>query len=239
MVAIALIVALALSPAAVGQEDSSAETAPVEVDDYRFRDTDPASFGVVAPSREPLKVAYEDWARSWFDWFLLSPVEQNPIAQGGCDLGDQGDVFFLPAAPPGTTVAIACTVRDDQYILVSPGGVIAWAVGHDKPRKKVQAESVDASTVVFDPTLAVDGATIPVGGSYWIRIDAYESTAADGNVLDIPAGPFFVAGSGWWLMLEPLEAGEHTIFSGNSRYGPGGKIETSRQTVTVTVVEPT
>jgi len=200
--------------------------------------------GVAEPG--PLGRSYAEWAADWFVWFLL---HQDSLPDG-CESGDLGPVQFIQPHLPSRS-SLDCTVSADDHVFlaISFGNCVghdvglldsqqkAWRSGDEKRARKLgrqlkagRAELRECveqrHSTVRDPYLAIDGQEIPIDDAFW----------TDGA----PFAPdvFLWQAPGYYVMLEPLEPGSHTLEFGVSRR-TGGRWTPERKTITLDVVAGT
>ncbi len=94
-------------------------------------------------------------------------------------------------------------------MLVTPGG--SGNASQDKSAEELTALTLNEAMFMTNPRVNVDGRDIPVGGSAWIMDDPFTVELPEGNLDGLPAGEATVQTMGWFVMLEPLAPGKHTI----------------------------
>jgi hypothetical protein len=172
------------------------------------RDSD---VGIVSPG--PLGRPFPDIVAEHESIFEdLQPTEDR------CALGDRDELFFLP---PGST---DCTVRADQHILVPitgrrceiPTRLLERARRDRLPRAQGRrALGQEAATfrclhvlshLVAGPYLAVDEEPIPIDETFLVTTPPRSEEGR--TTWDF----------GYYVLLEPLPVGEHTIVRGHSAF---------------------
>jgi hypothetical protein len=171
---------------------------------------DPHAFTVIPPDESPLGVTYPEWVGRWNQWFLGLPSEGHPADSDACQSGQSGDVFIIPSTFFGNTLETHCTVGADQHILISPGSISCGREPGDTDEALLAcADEARATTVNI--SASVDGEAIPMIDAYWAVSPITPVELPVGNLYGMPAGVIDVAGGGWYLILEPLAPGTHTI----------------------------
>jgi hypothetical protein len=192
---LAVGLSLAASPAALAQEESPATTA----------------VAVVPAGGDPLGTPYEQWAADWWAWFVGTPAEGHPSSGGDCAAGDQGEVLFIAHVPPDVTMATQCTATTDQWILASGGGTMCDAPDYGAtPEERLACVQSDKE-VFSNVSVTVDGVAVPDIESYWVESADFDVTYPEGNLYELPAGTTQATVGGWFVMIEPLPAGTHTV----------------------------
>ena len=177
--------------------------------------TDGAGAAVVPPG--PLGITNAEWAIRMRQW---DQSNREVGADPDCAVGAQGDVFFLPYVffTPFTQMEEyeGCTVASGQHILANLGSFICSlnrslikradeAKGTKAKDLRQRAtvrngETFECMTDGFDePFLSIDGTEIPIDDSFWTM----------GLTNDPRAKRDFFPG--YYVMIEPLAPGSHTI----------------------------
>ena len=198
--------------------------------------------GVAPPSSNPLGTSYGRWGSEWVKWVMGLPATGHPLFQAGqvkCSDNQVGHVWFLVGIWGANTVQRSCDVPSGTWLFFPLINVWADNVGYQKT-PPTNYSAAELKQMAGDFILAgelhatIDGK--PVQGLFAYRAaDAgfsYNLPPTDnmqqiqGN--DAPGaawppdkpmvGP--VACDGYWLMLEPLSPGAHTIsFGGSAKNG--------------------
>lgn len=164
-----------------------------------------------------------NWGLAWWSWALGFPVATNPVfadSNVDCAAGQKGDVWFLT----GTFEAKAertCTVKKGKALFLPILNTLTFAPDFCKD---VSSCRFDADITLtqggkFDWTCTVDG--IPcIFKSPVVRAQSQPlplnlkvgtlATEADGFGLE-PGVRKIAISDGYWVMLDPLKPGVHTI----------------------------
>jgi hypothetical protein len=175
--------------------------------------------------------SYSDWAGAWWVWFAeIVPDEDcgEPVGDTTgelCTLGQDpdGDVFFLAGTWGGTVTRTKCVVPEGKALffpLVSTsadnGGVPEDEQQTDEQlRERVRADFVNIPAP--DLVLSIDGRDIVDLGRFAVEDARYEYTLPDPpnlyDCLGIPdvTGTYQGFTSGYYVLLPPLEPGEHEL----------------------------
>ena len=191
---------------------------------------------VVVP---PTGTTYNDLAVAWWQYALGQPKATNPLLDpigANCTKGQSGPVFFLTGtAGSGTVTRTACTVPAGQELffpLVNAFDVHVPGDGLDTPelvyqdfqsfgfRADTLSASIDGVAVGnLDPaTTPYRACAAPVAGC---TPSSFSLTFPKHNLFGLPAGTYAPAvQDGYYLLLNPLEPGRHTIkFGGTGNFG--------------------
>jgi hypothetical protein len=194
-------------------------SSPAETPDLASR----APFGnpqVLPPNSTPYGRTYEEWAIEWWRWLWSAPPAVNPglDATGeNIDFGQEGPVWFLAPNYGGVNVRSA-TIPTGKALFVD---VAAWfdspGIGGSENVDELFASVNAAAEATSDVRLSVDGVAVPDIELFRLTAGPFDVTVPEDNMWDLfgiptPAGTYGPSATeGWFVMLPPLSAGEHTI----------------------------
>lgn len=175
---------------------------------------------VAPPQSRPHGATYGEWAAAWWQWAAAEPASVNPVLDTTgeyCDRSQSGHVWFL-AGSFGGEIERTCTVPEGRALffpLVNTAW-IPWPT--DPPEQQTEEFAREIVTYVESATdlfAIVDGVPVADVGRWLERSSFFTVTLPADNVFGYP-GPFGIllgpcADEGWYLMLPPLSAGEHTV----------------------------
>ena len=163
-------------------------------------------------------------ATSWWQWALETPASENPLTDTTgqfAAVNQSGRVWFLAGNPGGTTVR-TITVPSGKALFFPIVNVFdaedGIAVGGGRlffiPRP-VQVARTFVSSVIATATglsCEVDGTPLPITTANLEQSMPFSLHLPADNILGVPAGVYFPAvDSGYYVLLAPLLAGQHTI----------------------------
>ncbi len=173
--------------------------------------------GVLPIGSNPFGKSYAEWGMVWSEWAFGIPGATNPILDTTgefCGEDQSGKVWFLAGSFGDGTPDRDCDVPAGKAIFFPILNITCWA-----PEDGETVEDlIDCTTLLdlieSDFTLlmeaSVDG--VPIEG-----VDEYRSglgfgtlVTPEGGLIE-PAGVRPAVSDGWFLMLAPLSAGDHTI----------------------------
>jgi hypothetical protein len=169
-----------------------------------------------------------EWTAEWWQWAISFPIENNPLLDTGgihSGLGDVGGpVFFLAGSfSPGLTTR-AFDIPSGKYILFPI--INAFLSGEEEGTPDEMRDRLNAYVASIDPNslqARVDGVDIPNLASHRETSPEFEFILPPNNVFGVPDPTYGPSVSdGYWLMLEPLGPGDHTIVFGGSSAGVPG-----------------
>jgi hypothetical protein len=164
-------------------------------------------------------------ASSWWQWALETPASENPLTdttgQFAAVNQPNGRVWFLAGNTGGTTVRTVTVpvgkalffpivnVFDVEDAIIA-GGVKLFLIP-----KPVQVAQTVVSNIIATATglsCEVDGSPVPITTANLEQSTPFSLHLPADNILGVPAGVYFPAvDSGYYVLLPPLSAGQHTI----------------------------
>jgi len=173
-------------------------------------------------------------AARWWQWALEVPASQSPLTDqtGQFATANQphGAVWFLAGNEGGATVRsitvpagkalffpIVNIVDVEDGVAVGGGGMVFSA------KKPLQTAQAFVSTVIATATAmfcSVDGNAVPITSNNLEQSTPFALNLDSGNLFGVPAGVYFPAvDSGYYVLVQPLSPGQHTIhFGGTQTY---------------------
>ena len=186
--------------------------------------------GVISVEEKPYGLTYGDWSAKWWQWVLSKPVEVNPLVDKTgefCATDQEGPVWFLGGTWGFQEVDRNCTIPSGVSILFPVyNGECTTA---EYPDKKSYSELRDC---VIDGNLKpgnqllmqakVDGNNLNELESYRVESKLFNVTLPKNNVFGVTEGMTPGVADGWFIMLEPLSKGAHTVEFKAVVLGPTG-----------------
>jgi hypothetical protein len=209
LVSASLVLALLLvmvMPAIAGAQEASGDESPPPSPGV------PAIPSVAPPGSDPLGVAYGDWAADWWSWLLTAPAEASPMLVGGCSARESAPVVFVPQTFFGNALEFECAVSHDRWLLVGGAGVECDSItGGGETEEELSACVEEGRASFSHVSITVDGEPVPALGEHWVTSPMYELEIPEGNLFGLPGGTTNAVAGGWFVMIEPLAPGSHTI----------------------------
>ncbi|MBV9175960.1 MAG: hypothetical protein JO327_11385 [Nitrososphaeraceae archaeon] len=175
-----------------------------------------ANIGVFTADSKPYGKTYGEWTAEWWKWLLSIPKPDNPAADTtgkNCALKQTGTVWFLTGTYGGTNER-TCTIPAGKAILINIIDVIcSYAEHHLKTEPELRACAKADQDKVTTTSLTVDGAQInPVR----LQSPLFTVTLPPNNALGLQPQTTPAISDGYWVFLQPLPPGSHTIHSSGS-----------------------
>ena len=163
-------------------------------------------------------------ATSWWQWVFETPASENPLTDTTgqfAAVNQSGRVWFLVGNSGGTTVR-TITVPSGKALFFPivnvfdvEDAIIAVGVKLFLVPQPVQVAQAFVSNVIATATglsCEVDGSPVPITAANLEQSTPFSLRLPDDNILGVPAGVYFPAvDSGYYVLLPPLSAGQHTI----------------------------
>jgi hypothetical protein len=190
--------------------------------------------GVVPPNATAYGKTYGEWAQAWWTWVVAIPGEVNPLfvdTNEAAHMNQSEKVFFLAGALDGTPHQREVTVRAGTPLFVPVINALWWApddlataamfaemeglnpllMTEEELLRFIAEYSIQAYETQDPPQMSVivDGRELASLGAY--RAFSPKVFELDNTVLlgDLPDRRFVA--DGYWILLEPLSRGKHTI----------------------------
>jgi hypothetical protein len=181
------------------------------------------------------------WTADWWNWAgSISPNVFVDTTGALATKNQSGPVFFVAGTSGGPAVTRSFTIPANKFVLFP---LINWYTGNGAdPGFASTAEEagalVDGTVDVSKLFATVDGTTIPDLGSHREKSPVNFTATYVANSTGFPPGTYTDSNSdGYWIMLEPLGPGEHTLhFGGTTKdfTGPDPAISIASFTVDAT-----
>ena len=186
------------------------------------------AYRIALPTAEVFGKLIKDWTENWWTWALQAPAAMNPLNDPTgqwADIDNEGPVFFAAGALSGTFER-TLTVPEDTPILIPVYNFVSVAFNSDPPDYTDQAVAAwEAGVTGLSAT--IDGDPVENIEAYLVRTDYFTPGDPEpGSLLasfGIPSGDdlFPSMGTGYYLMIEGLAPGPHTItVTGTSEVSP-------------------
>ena len=185
---------------------------------------------ILPPNSKPHGASYGEWGGRWWQWVLSIPADNNPAVDPTGDFaanGQSGPVWFLAGTFGGGPTERTVTVPAGKalffpiynwiWVNLPDLGDDPWSEEQEQYARDLIAGLVDAVT---DFTCVIDGRPVQNITAYRCQTPEdgeYMAYFPEGDVWGLcpdllPADSYGPSVSdGYYLMLAPLSAGQHTI----------------------------
>ncbi len=164
---------------------------------------------------------YAEWGVAWMQWFWSAPFDVSPALDETGEFisyGQSGSVWFLsPSFFEGTERFATIPTGKMLFIDIAADIEGTW-LGTGETEEELRAVAAYAVDNLVSVTLTVDGNVLQNIELYRIQpAEPFSLTIPDNNLFqafgfDMPAGTYDGAVyDGYFAMLAPLSAGQHTI----------------------------
>ena len=201
-----------------------------------------ANPGVAPTASRPTGRTYGEWAAAWWQWFGRIPADRHPLnddSGADCSVGQTGAIWFLGGTAGGPPVTRRCAVPAGTALFAP---LIAYecstAEGNGATEAELRACANAGIDAVSDVRASLDGREVRDVRQYRAQSPPFTFTLVEGNLFGLPAGPTPAVADGYWLFLEPLPPGQHTLTLRGVIATPGGEPFESEVTYLLTVAAP-
>ncbi|MCA9727763.1 MAG: hypothetical protein R3E12_10750 [Candidatus Eisenbacteria bacterium] len=192
---------------------TSAPAAPADVVREQAVTQNP---GIIPPQARPHGLSYSEWSEIWWQWLFSIPIDENP----GLDpdgrfvaLNQSGQVWFLAPNFGGGQVDVRyATIPAGKMLFIDIAAILGSpALGDPEDIDELYALISALVDGIVEVSFSVDGAIAGVEG-YRVRSGLFRLELPENNVLGLEPGSYFpAAAEGYYVMLAPLSAGDHTL----------------------------
>lgn len=185
-------------------------------------------FRVFPLDSKPYGMSYSDWSIKFWQWYHKIPITPPPHpgddpTGAGCIKSQEGPVWLL-AGSAGSKQTRNCTVPYGKALLLTPIEVECSFA--ENPTLKTEAELRSCAKSDQDKVnslaLTVDGVSISNVSKYRVASPLFNFTLPENNNLGLDPQVTQAVSDGYWIILEPLTKGNHTIISTGAIIDPTG-----------------
>ena len=183
--------------------------------------------GVIPPHARAYGLSYAEWGAQWWRWSYSFPLDQFPPLQSGeldCGLGQSGSVWFLAGTAGQGPVTRSCTIPTGKAVFFP---IITYLNDYPCPDPNFQPPPgetleeflTEGAAAIID---LVTQLQVVVDGQPLNDLFSYRATS---RLFTFTADPSLVAfdpcvtgtsqvgvTDGYWILMNPLPPGQHTIF---------------------------
>jgi len=171
---------------------------------------------MVFPGEQVNSLPLESYANMWWQWTYTMPQEINPVRDRTgeyCHVGQQGNVWFLAGGYGSSKISRTCTIPESTYVFFP---VINMLKFPGKKESKLTCEHAKAQAALNNDqllTIEVELNGMVYSNPTHARLVSKECFDLLGMIPEEYGAPrvFPAATDGFWLMLKPLEKGEHSL----------------------------
>ncbi len=179
--------------------------------------------GIIPPNARPYGLSYGRLSALWWKWAFSIPLDKNPLLDdtgANCAEGQNGPVWFLSGTGGGSATR-RCTIPLGKSIFLPVVTVVAGSGVFDcDPTVSgvpcdVPALRTLLASLLDNPTLLeadVDGLPLQNLNAYRAISPEFSITYPANSYTGVAEGTYTPqVCDGYWIMLAPLSAGNHTI----------------------------
>ena len=179
---------------------------------------------------KPYGMSYSDWSIKFWQWLFKTPITPPPhpgddSTGAGCTKSQEGPVWYM-AGSSGSEQTRNCIVPHGKALLLTPINVECSFA--ENPTLKTEAELRSCAKSDQDKVnpsslkLIVDGIPLSNVSKYRFASPIFNLTLPENNFLGLDPQVTQAVTDGYWIILEPLSKGNHTIISTGAIIDPTG-----------------
>lgn len=204
--------------------------------------------GVLPVDSHAYGMTYGEWSAKWWQWALSIPADSNPLTDTTgefCAEGQSGKVWFIGGVigQPGDMKPSAernCNIPAGKALFFPIMNCESSELEYGfTTEAAMRADATATINTITDLKVEVDGKELKDLWSYRVQSDLFTFFTPQNTVLTQLTRPIPEEGTtsdtvsdGYWIMLAPLSAGEHTIHI----YGEAAGVFVTDVTYYLTVV---
>lgn len=163
-------------------------------------------------------MTYGSWTVKWWRWALETPMAANPVLDETgqfANINQTGPVWFLAG-----TVGDLNRVADRKCTIPKGNAILFPVINYICTHSSFESEPLSTSDIVRKAARDIDDITIRdviIDGksitAHRISSDPklFQLSITNKNILNIPLGLNEAAADGYWVFLEPIRSGRHSI----------------------------
>ncbi|MBL0408002.1 hypothetical protein JKG68_29320 [Microvirga aerilata] len=195
------------------------------------------AYRIAVPDAVVFGTRVKDWTANWWTWALQAPLERNPLLDTtgeDADVGNTGPVFYLAGnLSEDPSVERRFTVPEGHPVLIPVQNFVSIPFETDPAGYAAEQVALwEASVDVTSLSATIDGDSVENIEEYLVKSDPFTPGQPQaGSLLNASLPPelppeddlYPSLSSGYWLMIEGLTPGQHTItVSGTAGGGSTG-----------------
>jgi hypothetical protein len=180
--------------------------------------------GIFSKDSKPFDVPYGDWLAKYSQWFINFPAESHPrehYTSDSCSLAQSGPVWFLTDTLAGNQER-TCIIPSDKAVLLPVLDGRCWSDTTDPIPMNDQdiTNCAKAGNEYGLISASIDGREIKDLDSYRAESPFFNITVPENNIYNNVPGIWKAKADGFFVFLEPLSPGNHTLHTKVSVLNP-------------------
>lgn len=153
---------------------------------------------------------------AWWQWAMATPADSNPVRDDSgvyCNVGQQGKIWFLAGGFGSSKIKRTCEIPADKYLFFPVINMVYWphAANNGYSCDEAKANAAVNNDSALDLFAEIDGQPIPDLKKYRAKthkcFDIFERVPRSYQ----PYKAYPSASDGYWILLQPLSKGQHTL----------------------------
>lgn len=186
----------------------------------------PLSAGPLPPGSTVAGKTLGEWSGEWWKWVFSFPAGEGPLANAAETTGLNAGGVFLLSASGGSPISFEVAISPGQYLFVP---LVTTAYFFDPSIGDTLSDAQQYIDFALHDLTGVyaelDGVAIPNLSSHWEASPLFFVTFPPGGIYN--EGTYPALAGGYWLMLEPLPVGRHTLKFGGQAPSAGFAADTT------------
>lgn len=173
--------------------------------------------GIIPLDAQPHGKSYAEWSVAWWQWLFSIPYYENPGLDpdgGFVALNQSGQVWFLaPNYGGGQVDERWATIPTGKMLFIDVAAFLGtWAAGDPQEIDELIAVITEVVDNIGEIEFEIDGELVENITDYRVQSPIFDITFPVDNVFGLEPGTYSPTyAEGYYVMLAPLSAGEHTI----------------------------
>jgi hypothetical protein len=170
---------------------------------------------IFSQDSKPYGKSYEDWSVDWWKRLQSQPAMSNPVSDTTgerCNFGQTDPNVWFAYGTMGGAVERTCTISSSKALFIP----ILVSECSDREDASLNTDDKRRDCVLAGAkrgvlSVSVDGHEIPDLQKYWFESRLLNFILPEGNIWAVPPGNANEYVGGYYVMLQPLEPGNHVL----------------------------
>lgn len=182
---------------------------------------------IFPPDSLPYNLTYGQWSAKWWQWAVSIPLDKSPFDDPTgerCGTSQHDPKVWFLAGTSGGEATRTCQVPAGKGIMFTVINVrcdyfVDKVSKTDDDLRKCAKDDQDTVNVL---NATVDGKAIQHLDRFRVQSPLFNITLPPNNIAGVSPGTTQAISDGWFIILKPLQVGEHEIRSYGASIDPTG-----------------
>jgi hypothetical protein len=169
---------------------------------------------VLLSAPEPFGISREKWTEKWWQWILAIPKPFNPASDATgshCARNQQDPHIWFLAGTSGGIAKRQCTIPQKAILFPIINSIHFLAEPGFKSEADLEARVSGDEDGVIDMNVTIDSTQLSNLKKIRVHTAPFDVILPQDNLWGIKAGPTRAAADGYWVFLNSLSPGRHTV----------------------------